>query len=189
MPRRILGLALLGAGLLATPAGAAPAWRIDPGTSRIAVTVTQAGKPVEARFEQFDGTVAFDSADLATSAVMLQIDPATFRTGESTRDGQATGPAWLNAKGHSFATYRTLSMRSAGGEVYDVDAELTLRGISKRFTHQVTIAVQGDRATATGTVPLARTDFGVGTAADPKGQTVGLEVTVAFTLKAERAGP
>ena len=57
-----------------------------------------------------------------------------------------------------------------------------------RLTHPATITVTGDEAHAQGEVALNRVEFGVGAAQFPRGDQVGLTVTVRFDLAATRGG-
>src|SRR5262245_34565005 len=122
--RRFLAFFLL---LAAGPgaAGAAPVWQVDPSSSTIAVAIVQGGQKVEARVAKFSGNIRFDPQDLAGSAVEIRVDIASFTSGDTNRDGQATGSAWLDAKDHEQAIYRTRAFRAKGGDVYEIDADLT----------------------------------------------------------------
>lgn len=182
--RRLLLLILLA--IFAPGQLAAATWLLDPAASSIEVIVNQGGRPLTARFERFEADIRFDPAALETSQVEIRVDVASFTSGDTGRDAQARGAPWLDSGGHATAVYRTLTMRRAHAAEYEVDAELTLRGTSRRLLHAATIVIDGDRATATGSLPLARLDFGIGQGADPSGQAVGLEVIVRFTLAAQR---
>ena len=159
-------------------------WIVDPAKSKLAVTFHQGSTAVEAGFDRFQATIRFDPADLANALVEVQVDLASFRSGEDQRDAQAKGADFLDADSVTSATYRTTSFRSLGNDVYQVDGELTLKGVTKQLSHEATISVDGDRARAEGVVPLTRTDFNVGTGQFATGSMVGLDVEVGFTLEA-----
>jgi polyisoprenoid-binding protein YceI len=172
--------------IAATPVLAEAAWRIVPDASELEVTFTQGARQQEARYERFTGDILFDPADLARSRVEIRIDLSSFTTGDGSVDAQARGRAWLNADGDATAVYRALAFRRTGDAAYEVDAEMTVRGITRRITHPATVTIDGDLARTVGTVPLVRTEFGVGAGADPNGQTIGLEVVVRFDVQARR---
>ena len=95
---------------------------------------------------------------------------------------------FLAAGTAATATYRATAFTALGGDVYEVEGELTLKGITGRLSHPATIVVEGNEARAQGEVVLNRIDFGVGAAQFPGGDQIGLNMTVRFDLAAGRAG-
>jgi polyisoprenoid-binding protein YceI len=168
--------------------GAAAEWRVDPARSTLSVEIDQGGKPVTARFETFQAEVSFDPDDPAAADVRITVDLASFRSGDAQRDRMAAAGEFLAAASAPAATYRATAFTSMGKDSYEVAAELTLKGVTGRLTHPATIAVAGGEARATGEVVLNRVDFGVGAAQFPRGDQVGLAVTVRFDLAAREAG-
>jgi polyisoprenoid-binding protein YceI len=171
----------------AAPAAAAE-WHLDPAHSTITVEINQGGKPVTARFESFKGQIEFDPAHLSGSHAELTIDLASFRSGDAQRDQIATAGEFLAAASESAAHYRSTAFTAKGGDHYEVAAELTLKGVTKRLSHPATVSIAGKEAHARGEVVLQRLDFGVGAAQFPRGDQVGTTVTVRFDLAATRAG-
>lgn len=185
--RRGLGSVALAVTLLPLPAAASD-WQVDPARSSLTVEFDQGGKPVAARFESFAAEVSFDPADPASARAEIIVDLASFRSGDAQRDQMATAAEFLSAATAGSATYRATAFTAAGGDRYEVAGELTLRGVTGRIAHPATIAVNGADARATGEVILNRVEFGVGAAQFPRGDQVGLTVTVRFDLAATRAG-
>lgn len=170
--------------LTALPAAARP-WTVEPTGSRLEVGFSQGSASVTARFERFDARIEFDPDALDRSLVEVDVDLASFVSGDPTRDGQAISPEFLDAASSPVATYRARGFRALGGDRYAVDAALTLRGVTRPLAHEAEIVIDGDRARARGTVPLARIDFGVGARQFATGDTVGLEVLVTFDIQAQ----
>jgi polyisoprenoid-binding protein YceI len=177
----------LAAGLLAvtlaTPA-LAKDWVVDPAASKLTLTIHQGQTPVAASFERFDAKVRFDPAALDQALVEVKVDLASFASGEQQRDTQAKGPDFLDAGSVAEAVYRTTGFEALGDDRYQVDAELTLKGVTKQLRHEATITVDGDHAHAEGMVPITRTDFNVGTGQFSTGGMIGLDVEVGFTIDA-----
>ena len=172
--------------LLATWSSAtlAAEWQVDPARSTIAAVVRQgASGGFEARFERFTAEVAFDPARPEATRVTLTVDTSSFASGHSQRDQVATGDAFLAAKSHREARYVTRAVRPLGGDRYEVEADFTLRGVTRPLAHAATIAAGLEEARATGEVEIARADWGVG-----QGQPgdVGAVVVVRFDLAATR---
>jgi polyisoprenoid-binding protein YceI len=174
--------------LLATwsPSALAAEWQVDPARSTIAAVVRQgASGGFEARFERFAAEVAFDPARPEATRVTVTVDTASFASGHGQRDQVATGDAFLAAKSHREARYVTRAVRPLGGDRYEVEADLELRGVIKPLTHAATIAAGPGEARATGEVEIARADWGVGRD-QPRGADVGAVVVVRFDLAATR---
>lgn len=172
--------------LLALPAQARP-WIVDPTGSRLEVGFSQGSTAVTARFERFGARIEFDPDALDRSTVEVEVELASFASGDATRDGQAGSAEFLDIATSPVATYRATRFLALGGDRYAVEGELTLRGVTRPVAHEAEIVIDGERATARGTVPLVRTDFGVGARQFATGDTVGLEVLVTFEIQA-RAG-
>lgn len=174
---------ILAALAIATPAMARD-WAVDPSDSGLALTIHQGQTPISARFERFDATIRFDPAALDRSEIEVIVDLASFASGEAQRDAQAKGADFLKAEGDARAVYRTVAIEALDDSRYRLEAELTLKGITRQLRHEATITVEGDRAHAKGTVPLIRTDFNVGTGQFATGSLIGLEVEVHFDIRA-----
>jgi polyisoprenoid-binding protein YceI len=170
----------------AMPMAEAATWKVAPDQSALRVAFKQGAAGVNGQFQHFGGTIEFDPAALDHSAIVMKIDLASLSTGDAGRDGQAKGAMWLDAANASEAVYKTLSIKHESGDLYAIEAELTLRGVTRHLTHEATIAIDGDRAHATGTVILHRLDYKVGQDADPSGTTVGLDVDVSFDIAATK---
>jgi polyisoprenoid-binding protein YceI len=163
-------------------------WQVDPARSAVTVEVDQGGRPLTGRFERFAAEIRFDPNDLAGARAVVTMDLASFRTGDGQRDQIAASQEFLAAASQPEARYATRSFKALGGDRYEVEAELTLKGVTKVLAHPATIAVSGEEAHAVGEVTLARTEFGVGTKQFPRGDQVGLAVKVRFDLVARRQG-
>lgn len=170
--------------LLAVPAWARD-WAVLPPDSSLTLTIQQGQTPIEARFERFDADISFDPADPGQAEIVVEVDLGSFTSGDDQRDAQAKGPDFLAAGDGTHAVYRTTSVTPSEGDRYRVEAELTLKGVTRQVSHEATITVDGDMAHAVGVVPITRTDFGVGTGQFATGGLVGLEVAVAFDLEAK----
>lgn len=178
------GLLTLGA---AAPAQAAD-WQVDPARSAVTVEVDQGGRPLTGRFERFDAEIRFDPNDLANARAVVTVDVGSFRTGDGQRDQIAASQEFLGAAAAPQARYEAKAFEPLGGDRYQVEAELSLKGVTKPIAHPATITITGEEAHATGEMTLTRTEWGVGARQFPRGDQVGLEVKVRFDLRARRQG-
>ncbi|MCB2056100.1 MAG: YceI family protein [Geminicoccaceae bacterium] len=172
--------------LLAFSASAAE-WRVDHEASRITFTFTQMGAAVEGTFERFDAAITFDAdaPEDASVTATIEVDSLATRNGE--RDEGMKSADWFDVANHPTATFVSKRFTPAGGDRYDVEGELTIRGRTRSIVLPMTISIDGDRARAAGEATLDRRDFGLGQG-DWAGDTViGFDVPVALTIEAERA--
>lgn len=188
MVRRRAAASLLAVGLAfaSAPAGAAIDWIVDPGRSRLAFSTRQGAQPIEGSFARWTATVRFDPADLASSAVEVVVDLTSVATGDAARDKQAQAAEFFDSARTPEARYRSRAFRALGDDRYEVDAELSMKGVTRPLTHHVRITVDGDRATAAGEVPLRRRDFAFGTGLFESEQVLAAEILVRFSLQARR---
>lgn len=179
------------AGLLALSAptaGAADLWVVDPDASRLGFTAQQNGSSFDGRFAAWQAEIRFDPDDLAASAVRVAIDTTSAATGLDDRDGMLRGSDWFAAGRHPEARFETTGFRHLGGDAYEADGTLTLRGIARPITLPFTLEIDGDTARMDGAVELIRTDFDVGIGQFAAPSPVALEVLVTIAVTARRAG-
>ncbi len=185
---RGLGLAaaalavLGGAGAGAEP----PAWTVDPANSRLAFTALQGAQVIEGSFARWTAAIRFDPADLADSVVEVAVDPTSVVTGDPNRDKQAQAAEFFDSTRHREARYRTLAFEAKGDGLYEVVAELSLKGVTRPIRHPARINVADGRAVASGEVVLRRRDFGFGSGVFDSEQILGPEIRVRFLVQASR---
>ncbi len=176
-------LALLGCvGARAEP----PAWKADPAKSRLAFTAVQGAQVIEGSFGRWTVAIRFDPADLAGSSVEVAVDPTSVATGDPNRDKQAQAAEFFDSARHPEARYRTLAFEPRGEGLYEVVAELSLKGVTRPIRHPARISVEGERAVASGEVVLRRREFGFGSGVFDSEQILGPEIRVRFLVEASR---
>jgi len=181
--------AALGAGLLATQALAAPpAWTVDKAASKLAFKSSFSGMPFEGAFQRWDAQIAFDPKDLGASKVNVTIQTGSARTGDGNRDESMPSDDWFAARKFPTATFTAASFKSLGGNRYEADGTLTIRGVSKPVALPFTLDIAGDVAKMNGQVAINRTAFGVGQGEFAGPESVPLEVTVVVAITAHKAG-
>ena len=142
-------------------------WNIDPGHSAIEFGVKHLGiSTTKGRFLKFDGSIEAD-AEGTPQRLEVAIDPASVDTNLSDRDNHLRSPDFFDVAGHPTMTYRSTAIRASGASRYEIDGELTLRGVTKpvRFTASVEPALVdpwGNRRIAGhATGVLSRKDWGL----------------------------
>lgn len=181
LPSSILALALF-----ATPhEGAARDWQPIAEESSIAFTFRQMGSAVSGHFRDFGTEITFDPDDLANASVTTEIAIDSVDTGNAERDAGITGADWFETETYPVATFTSTSFAHEGGDDYVVTGDLTVRDITETVELPITITVDGDRATANGTIELDRRTFEVGQGDWASDAAVGYDVILEIAVTAD----
>ena len=138
--------------------GSYAGYRVDEVLNGTDITVT-------ARTETVSGTVTATSTEI--TAASLTVDVASIATDEAARDAYFRTQA-INASEYPTATFVltqpiTAGAEPASGEPQTVSATgtLTLNGVSRDVTVEITAALDGDNVKLAGQIPITFSDFNV----------------------------
>jgi polyisoprenoid-binding protein YceI len=167
---------------------APPTWKVDPARSSLQFVVDVNGQTVTGTWPGFGALIAFDPADLAHSSVKVTMDMTGVKSGDATRDAMLLKPDWFNALDFPQAKYEATSFTVKGGNAYEANGKLTLKGVTKTVVLPFTLSITGDTAVAKGEVTLKRAEFGVGKGGQfDTDKPVALGVKVLVNVTAKRA--
>jgi polyisoprenoid-binding protein YceI len=149
------------------PGYVAGTWDLDPVHSTIGFVARHLMvSKVRGRFTSFEAQVVTAPNPLDSYATAT-IDLSSVDTGNETRDNDLRSQNFFDVATHPKMTYRSTGIRYEGGEIFMVDGELTIRGV----TRPVTLAVEvngfgadpfgGTRAGFSAMGEINRMDFGV----------------------------
>ncbi|MEZ5887235.1 MAG: cytochrome b/b6 domain-containing protein [Paracoccaceae bacterium] len=155
-------------------------WAVSEGT--ITFTVRQMGQEVTGRFADWSARISYDP-ESRTGETEVTIPLAGMTIGAVTE--QAAGPEFFDRAAFPEARFAATIADEAG--MPTARGTLALRGREVPVTLPFTLAIDGDQATAAGTVTLDRRDFGMGPSY-PDETTVGFAVRVDIALTARRGG-
>jgi len=154
---------------LATPSLAqAAAWEIDPPDSYVAFSAKHLMvSTVRGEFTKVSGTFDLDDKDLTKSSIGVTIDVASIDTREAKRDGHLRSPDFFDVANHPSITFQSKSIKKSG-KGYKIAGDLTVRGVTKPVTLDVTSASAemtdpwgGVRRAFSAKVSIKRSDFGM----------------------------
>ena len=171
----LLALALPGAAMAAD-------YTVQPASSTLGFSNTFQGESFNGQFGQWTAAISYDPANLAASKFDVEVTLASVKTGDSDRDGALPGPDFFDVATFPKAHFITTGFRRSGGKVI-ADGTLTLRGVSKPVSLEVTFKPEGDGATLDVAGTLQRLDFGVGTGDYADTSVIGGEVKVTAHLQ------
>jgi len=148
---------------------------------------------VRGRFDSFAGTITVADDPLASS-VEVSIDAASANTGESGRDQHLTSPDFFAVEEHPTIGFRSTAVRHVGGGDFEIDGELTIRGISRPVTLPASLeGVAGDpwggqRVAFESTIEVDREEWGLtwNQALETGGVLVAKKVKLELAVQAVR---
>jgi len=166
--------------------GTATVWTIDKAASAIAFTGTHAGKAFKGRFEQWEGQVWFDPADLTGSKAVVLVKTGTARTGDATQEGSLTGAEWLDPTAYPTARFETTGFKALGGDRFEATGTLRIKTTTVPVVLPFTFDEADGVATVAGRLELDRTALDLGMMSDASGDWVSKAIGVEIRVKARR---
>ena len=145
-------------------------WLIDDQHSYLGFRINYFGfSPVRGRFDAFDGTVLYDSANVTQLTVDVSIPLTSISTGQERRDQDLINEeSWFNGLEHPYLHFKSeyVELRSDGG--FELIGQLTMNGVALMDTisfvepTKITKDWAGnDQVDFSGRVTLNRQDYGI----------------------------
>ena len=138
-------------------------------------------------FKSVNGTIEFDPSDAAKSSIEVTIAADSVDTRNDRRTDHVKSPDFLNAKQFPTITFKSSSVKSVGGDKFEVSGKLTLLGVTKDITVQVEKVGEGKHPRSGQELigfetrfAVDRTDYDMNFMAGPLGE----EVTFLLSLEA-----
>ena len=166
-----LALASVSALAVSAPAFAASEYKIDPTHTHVLFVVDHLGfSKMIGLFGDTTGTIAFDPANPAASKLNVDIKTASLQSQFGPRDADLKGADWFNVAEFPDMTFVGKTFKKKGDKTGEITGDLTLLGVTKPVTLEVTFNKAGVRPTdkadtvgfsARGS--LNRSDFGLKT--------------------------
>jgi polyisoprenoid-binding protein YceI len=187
---------------LFAPARAEPAkYVIDPEHFSIAMSIRHIGYfDLVGLFTEGAGSFVFDEAKPEVTDVRVTIKTASFFSGHKKRDDHVRSADFLDAKAFPEMVFVGKSSEKTGERTGRIHGELTLRGVTRPLTLDVTWVKSGEYPIGGGLfgskpyvtgidarATLKRSDFGMTYALD--NGLVGDDVTLMLGFEARRQAP
>jgi polyisoprenoid-binding protein YceI len=159
---------ILAIAILASFTTFAQTWKVDKAHAKVGFTVTHLSiSEVDGSFKAFDASLTSTKEDFSDAVFNLTADLKSVSTGADGRDGHLQKPDMFDTEKFPTLTFKSTSIKSLGGNKYELKGDLTMKGVTKPETLALTlIGKNKNRAgkdlvgfKATGTIK--RTDFGV----------------------------
>lgn len=174
--------------LAAATAVAAPLYAVVPAQSSLSFVGTQQGEKFTGAIRDFDARIEYAADDLASSKLEVTIRIKSLDTKSPDRDQALATADWFDFAKFPTAAFRTVAIRvTPAGPVGDAD--LTIKGHTKRIAFPFAWKSAGTGATLDARVTLDRLDFGLGMGDWADESMVGRKVEVVVHLTLAAAPP
>jgi len=167
-------------------------YALDPSHSHVGFKVRHLMvSKVRGRFAEFDGAVSIATDPLASS-VAVTVQLASIDTRDAGRDEHLRGADFFDVASNPTMTYRSTGVRETAPGRFSLDGELTLAGVTKSVTLEVTFDGTvtdpwgGSRAAFTATAEIDREAFGLSwnQALEAGGVVVGKKIEIEIEAEA-----
>lgn len=121
-----------------TAAGTTTTWALDPTHSEIQFKVKHLViSTVTGSFKSFEGSATTKGDDWASAKVDFSADIASIDTNMEQRDTHLRSPEFFDAENHPKLTFQSTAMRKLTDDTYQLEGNMTIKGITKSVTLQV----------------------------------------------------
>lgn len=166
-------------------------WTIDAVHSDVSFYVRHLGvSKVRGHFAAFEGTITTAENPLE-SRVEAVIRADSVSTNNDMRDAHVRNPDFLDVEQHPEMIFTSTGVRAKSAELFELDGELTLRGVTRPVTLQLELNGFGTHfeghpiAGFSAVTEISRSDFGVTGGA--VGAAVSDKVRIVLEIEAAQA--
>jgi polyisoprenoid-binding protein YceI len=141
---------------------------IDGAHSNVGFRIRHMGVAfVEGEFDDYDGSITFDPADLSATAVQATVQMASVDTDVEARDNHLRSADFFEVEAHPTMTFTSTSVEPTGVMSFRLTGDLTIKGVTRAVTFDVDAAGPvadprgGARVGFHGTTSINRRDFNI----------------------------
>jgi polyisoprenoid-binding protein YceI len=157
--------------LLSSVASFAQKWSADKGHSKVGFTVTHLLiSEVDGNFKKFDASITSSKDDFTDAVFNLTIDASSINTDNETRDNDLKSKNYFDVAQYPQITFKSTSMKMLEGKKYKMTGDLTMHGVTKTVTMDLTLMGTGKNMRSQKPIAgfkvtgeIKRKDFGIGT--------------------------
>ena len=179
-------LMLIGMAGILQLADAADTYEVDAEHSMIIFRAKHMGVSNNyGRFNEFSGTLTVDEADVANSAIELEVKAESVDTANEKRDQHLRSPDFFNAKQFPVITFKSTKVEKVDEDTLKVTGDFELHGVKKSLTVEVELTGKGKNRQGTALIgfetifTIKRSEFGmnygIGAVSDDVRITVSVE--------------
>lgn len=160
-------------------------YKLDPGHTNVLASWNHFGySNPSINFGQVDGTLVYDADQVSASSVQVTLPLTGLSALADQFYDHLTSDKWFDAAKYPAATFKSTRVEAAGEGKLKVTGDLTIKGITKPVTLNVTINKVGvqpiakrEAAGFSATATIKRTDFDLGKYVPNVSDEVKLSIT------------
>lgn len=147
-------------------------WAIDKGHSKFTFIAEHHGiSEVDGYFKKFDGKITAAKADLSDAVFEVTVESASLNTDLEMRDNHLKSEDMFNVAQFPTLSFKSTSLTKIAGNKYTMVGNLTIKGVTKVVTFDVTMNGPVAHPNPTNKKPqlgikalttIKRSDFGIG---------------------------
>lgn len=164
----IISLLALFTACISLTASAQSSWSLDKNHAKLGFVVTHMMvSEIEGSFKNFDAKITAPKQDFTDAVVEMTAEATSINTDNEKRDNHLRTADFFDVANFPLLTFKSTSFKKTGPKTYKVNGNLTMHGVTKPVSLDVTCNLGADPTKPlagfkiTGT--LKRTDFGIGT--------------------------
>jgi len=143
-------------------------WSLDKNHGKLGFVITHLlVSEIEGSFKNFDAKITAPKEDFTDAIVDMTAEATSINTDNEKRDNHLRTADFFDVANFPLVTFKSTSFKKTGPKTYKVSGNLTMHGVTKPVTLDVTCNIGADPKKPlagfkiTGT--LKRSDFGIGT--------------------------
>jgi polyisoprenoid-binding protein YceI len=159
---RLSILSLAAIVLLSLPSRAqVPVFKTTPEDSAIKFYV-KASVALVGKFDKWDASLKFTSADVTTAVLDIKIAAATVNTGSGVKDGKLKSKDFFNVEEDPTIEFRSTKVVQTSPDTFDIMGNFSIRGVSRPETLKLTVTGKGTgTGVIKGVMAFDRKDYGM----------------------------
>lgn len=170
-------------------------WNVDASHSSIEFSVKHMMfATVKGAFNSYEATIEADPTDLTTATIEFSVDLASVDTRNEDRDNHLRSADFFDVENHPKMTFKATNIVHNGDGEYEVTGDLSLNGVKKSESFNVTFDGQGKNpwgaevAGFTGEGKIKRSDYGLtwNAALETGGVLVGDQIKITVHIEATK---
>ena len=117
---------------------------------------------IAGKFDKWDATLTFQSADPSTGVLEIKIDATSVDTGSGLKNDKLKSKDFFDVQQNPYITFKSTKVALTRPQTYEVDGDFTIRGVSN--PEKLTLTVSG-KGTGSGEIHgsmiFNRKDYGM----------------------------
>jgi polyisoprenoid-binding protein YceI len=175
-------------------------YKLDPLHSTLVFSASHLGfSNYVMQFGKFDANLKLDPANPATATLTATVDPTSLQIPSPPAGflDELKGKSWMDTAAFPQITFKSTSVKVTGPNFADVTGDLTLHGVTKPVTLEITfnggypgfIQDPNARIGFSGRGTFKRSDFGIAYGIPEPGSNMGVSDEVSVRIETEFNGP